>query len=97
MFDSVIVIDGMTYEQLTAPNFKIQIDNDFEGRAQKLQDKILAGRTKESVMAANPDLNGPTVDAIVDLERQVQELEGRVLGTVTGKKKIADLKKQIGS
>ena len=89
------VIDGMTYEQLTAPNFKIQIDNDFEGRAQKLQDKILAGRTKESVMAANPDLNGPTVDAIVDLERQVQELEGRVLGTVTGKKKIADLKKQI--
>jgi len=89
------VIDGMTYEQLTAPNFKIQIDNDFEGRAQKLQDKILAGRTKESVMAANPDLNGPTVDAIVDLERQVQELEGRVLGTVTGKKKIADLKAQI--
>ncbi len=91
------VIEGMTYEQLTAPNFKIQIDNDFEGRAQKLQDKILAGRTKESVMAANPDLNGPTVDAIVDLERQVQELEGRVLGTVTGKKKIADLKSQIAN
>tara|TARA_R110002153_G_scaffold4195_6_gene20169 strand:- start:1195 stop:8091 length:6897 start_codon:yes stop_codon:yes gene_type:complete len=89
------LIDGMTYEQLTAPNLKIEIDNDFEGRKEKLHNKILEGRTKQSVMAANPDLNGPTVDAIVTLERQVQELEGRVLGTVTGKNKIADLKSQI--
>jgi len=89
------VIDGMTYEQLTAPNFKIQIDNDFDGRAEKLQEKIVKGRTKAAVSAANPDLNEPTLERIVDLERQVSEQEGKVLGTVTGKKKIADLKAEI--
>ena len=89
------VIEGMTYEQLTAPNFKIQIDNDFDGRAELLQEKIVKGRTRAAVSAANPDLNEPTLERIVDLERQVSEQEGKVLGTVTGKKKIADLKAEI--
>ena len=89
------VIEGMTYEQLTAPNFKIQIDNDFNGRAELLQEKIVKGRTRQAVAAANPELNDPTLERIVELEREVSIQEGKTLGTVTGKKKIADLKAEI--
>tara|TARA_R110002167_G_scaffold366017_1_gene592637 strand:+ start:3587 stop:10288 length:6702 start_codon:yes stop_codon:yes gene_type:complete len=89
------LIDNMSYEQLTAPNLNIQIENDFKGRREKLQDKILNGRTRQAVSTANPDLNETTLDAIVKLEREVATTEGKVLGTVTGKKKIADLKAQI--
>ena len=89
------VINGMTYEQLTAPNFKIQIDNDFDGRAEILQEKIVKGRTRAAVKAANPELNETTLNRIVELEQQVTEQEGKVLGTVTGKKKISDLKAEI--
>ena len=89
------LIDNMSYEQLTAPNLNIQIENDFKGRKEKLQDKILNGRTRQAVSTANPDLNETTLDAIVKLEREVATTEGKVLGTVTGKKKIADLKAQI--
>ena len=90
-----VMLDGMSYKQLTAPNFKISIDNDFDGRADKLQDIILNGRTREAVSAANPELNNTTLDAIVKLEREVATQEGKVLGTVTGKKKISDLKSKI--
>ena len=90
-----VMLDGMSYKQLTAPNFKISIDNDFDGRADKLQNIILNGRTKEAVSAANPELNNTTLDAIVKLEREVATQEGKALGTVTGKKKISDLKSKI--
>ena len=89
------IINNMSYDQLTNPKLKIKIENDYKGRKLKLHNKILDGRTKQSVLTARPDLNEATLDAIVKLEREVSIQEGKTLGTVTGKKYIADLKAQI--
>lgn len=68
------LINTMTPEQLLAT--KIDIANDFEGRKEKIQDKIVTGEIANQVREAQPDLNDATVNAIVDLQKQLNTLEG---------------------
>jgi hypothetical protein len=68
------LINTMTPEQLLAT--KIDIANDFEGRKEKIQDKIVTGEIANQVREAQPDLNDATVNAIVDLQKQLNILEG---------------------
>ena len=72
---------------------KVDIKNDYEGRAFKIQDKIVTHSIKEDVRKANPDLNEPSLNAITDLEKELQKLEGNK--TQTGKDKAAAIRTQI--
>lgn len=55
---------------------KIEIKNDFEGRNKRMQDKIVTGAIADEVRAAQPNINEPTVNAIVELQKQLNTLEG---------------------
>ena len=72
---------------------KIDIKNDYEGRQFKVQDKITTHSITEQVRQANPDLNEPSLNAIVELEKQLRALEGNT--TQTGKDKSAAIRSQI--
>jgi hypothetical protein len=85
------LINTMTPAQLAQT--KIDIKNDFEGRKNKIQDKIVTHSIKENVRQANPELNEPSLNAITDLEKQLQKLEGN--NTQTGKDKAAAIRAQI--
>jgi len=67
-------IATMTPEQLATS--KIVIENDFEGRKEKLQDKVVTGAIANEIREAQPDLNDETVNAIVDLQKRLNKLEG---------------------
>ena len=81
----------MTPEQLYAT--KIVIKNDYEGRQFKIQDKIVTNSIKEDVRRANPELNEPSLNAITQLEKDLQGLEGNK--TQTGKDKASAIRTQI--
>jgi uncharacterized protein YwbE len=85
------IIETMSPDDLSKT--KIDIENDYEGRKFKLQDKITTGSIKEQVKNANPDLNEASLNAIVELEKQLRALEGNT--TQTGKDKAAALRSQI--
>jgi hypothetical protein len=82
-------------ERMDAPDlFKlnIEIDNDPELKT-KLQEKIVTSSIMEQVREANPELNEPSLKAIVELEKQLTLLEGNK--TQTGKDKAAAIRTQI--
>ena len=81
----------MTPKQLYAT--KIVIKNDYEGRQFKIQDKIVTNSIKEDVRRANPELNEPSLNAITQLEKDLQGLEGNK--TQTGKDKASAIRTQI--
>jgi len=81
----------MTPEQLYAT--KIVIKNDYEGRMFKIQDKVVTNSVKQQVRQANPDLNEPSLNAITQLEKELQTLEGNK--TQTGKDKASLLRSKI--
>ena len=85
------LIETMTPEQLHATD--IVIDNDYEGRMFKIQDKVVTNTIKKEVKQANPDLNEPSLNAITQLEKDLQALEGNK--TQTGKDKASLLRNQI--
>jgi hypothetical protein len=85
------LINTMTPEQLAVTDIKIK--NDYQGREFKLRDKVLTNSIKEDVRKANPDLNEPSLNAITELEKQLQTLEGNK--TQTGKDKAAAIRTQI--
>lgn len=85
------LIETMTPEQLHATD--IVIDNDYEGRMFKIQDKVVTNTIKKEVKQANPDLNEPSLNAITQLEKDLQSLEGNK--TQTGKDKASLLRNQI--
>lgn len=85
------LINTMTPEQLAVTDIKIK--NDYEGREFKIQDKIVTNTVKEQVKQANPDLNEPSLNAITQLEKELQTLEGNK--TQTGKDKASALRNQI--
>jgi hypothetical protein len=85
------LIETMTPEQLVAA--KIEINNDFEGRKTKLQDKIVTGAIAKEVKEAQPDLNDATVNVIVDLQKQLNTLEGNK--TQVAKDKAAQIRADI--
>ena len=85
------LINTMTPEQLFATDFKI--NNDYTGKEFKIQDKIVTNSIKEDIKKANPDLNEPSLNAITQLEKELQGLEGNK--TQTGKDKAAAIRTQI--
>ena len=85
------VIETMTPDQLAKS--KIVIENDYTGRAKKMQDKIVDGSIEKQVVEANPELNKTSVRAIVELEKELKTLEGNT--TQTGKDKAASIRQQI--
>ena len=72
---------------------KIDIENDYEGRKYKIQDKIVTNSIKEQVKQGNPELNEPSLNAITELEKELRKLEGNT--TQTGKDKAAAIRTQI--
>jgi len=85
------LIETMTPAELAKT--KIDIENDYEGRKVKIQDKIVRGAVKEQVKQGNPELNEPSLNAITDLELELKKLEGNT--TQTGKDKAAAIRQQI--
>jgi len=85
------IIDTATPEEIS--KIKIDIKNDKKGYGAQIQDKVLTYSIKEQVRSANPDLNEPSLNAITDLEKQLQKLEGNK--TQTGKDKAAAIRTQI--
>jgi len=82
-----------TMDPVDLAKTKIDIENDYEGRKFKIQDKIVTNAIKEQVKQGNPDLNEPSLNAITDLEKQLRALEGNT--TQTGKDKAAAIRSQI--
>lgn len=85
------LIETMTPEQLAVTD--IVIKNDYEGREFKIQDKVVTNSIKEQVKKANPNLNEPSLNAITQLEKDLQALKGNK--TQTGKDKASLLRNQI--
>ena len=85
------LIETMTPEQLHATD--IVINNDYEGRMFKIQDKVVTSAIKKEVRTANPNLNEPSLNAITELEKELKGLEGNK--TQTGKDKASLLRNQI--
>jgi hypothetical protein len=84
-------IATMTPEQLAASD--IEIYNDYDGRKEKLQDKIVTGAIANEIREAQPDLNEPTVNAIVALQKELNKLEGNK--TQVAKDRAAVLRARI--
>jgi hypothetical protein len=84
------MIDNMSATDLAKLN--VEITNDPE-MATRFQEKVTNGTLKEQIRQANPDLNEPSLNAIVELEKQLRALEGNT--TQTGKDKAAAIRSQI--
>jgi hypothetical protein len=85
------IIDTMEPADLAKANIKIE--NDYEGRNKRMQDKIVTGAIAEEVKAAQPDLNNTTVNAIVELQKQLNVLEGNK--TQVAKDRAAQIRTEI--
>lgn len=85
-----IVENGSGAELAT---IKFDIKNDNVGYNKIIQDKVVTHSIKEEVRTANPDLNETSLNAITELEKQLQTLEGNK--TQTGKDKAAALRQEI--
>ena len=85
------LIETMTLEELQGAN--IVIDNDYEGRAGKLQDRKIELSTEQALLEANPELNKPTLTEITRLQLELNKLESNK--TEVGKAKSALLRGQI--
>jgi len=84
-------IETMTLEQLQKS--KIKITNDYEGRAGKLQDRIVKLSAKEQIQEANPNLNEPTVDELTTLQVELDGLKNNK--TQPAKERSSQIKKQM--
>jgi hypothetical protein len=84
------LIDSMTADDLAKAN--IEITNDPALKV-KLQDKIVTSSIKEQVRKANPELNEPSLNAITQLELDLQKIQGNT--TQSGKDKAAAIRSQI--
>jgi len=84
------LLDKMSGAELIKSKLEIKNDPVLE---LKIQDKIVTNSVKEQVRQGNPDLNEPSLNAITDLELQLQKLEGNK--TQTGKDKAAAIRTQI--
>jgi hypothetical protein len=85
------LITTMTPDELAKT--KIEIKNDYAGREFKIRDKIITDNIKKQVKQANPELNEPSLNAVTDLEKELNALEGNK--TQTGKDKAAAIRSQI--
>lgn len=85
------LIETMTLEELQAT--KIQIDNDYEGRGGRLQERLVELSIKDELVKANPELNTPTLNELTKLQIELNALENNK--TEVGKAKAADLRNKI--
>ena len=85
------LIETMTLEQLQAA--KIQIDNDYDGRAGKLQNRVEELSTKKQIQEANPEINEPTLNEMAKLQLELNKLQGN--NTEVAKTKASELKEKI--
>ena len=85
------LIETMTLDQLQST--KIKIDNDYEGRADKLSDRIIQLNTERLILEANPDINPETLAEITKLQLELSKLEGNK--TEVAKEKASILKAKI--
>jgi len=85
------LIETMTLDQLQST--KIKIDNDYEGRADKLSDRILQLNTERLILEANPDINPETLAEITNLQLELSSLEGNK--TEVAKEKSSIIKAKI--
>ena len=85
------LIETMTLDQLQST--KIKIDNDYEGRAEKLSDRIIQLNTERLILEANPDINPETLAEITKLQLELSKLEGNK--TEVAKEKASILKSKI--
>lgn len=85
------LIETMTLEELQKA--EIKIDNDYEGRAQKLQDRIEELSVKQELKDANANLSDSQIDEITILQLELNKLEGNK--TEVGKRRAAELRKKI--
>ena len=85
------LIETMTLDQLQST--KINIDNDYEGRADKLSDRILQLNTERLILEANPDINPETLAEITKLQLELSSLEGNK--TEVAKEKSSIIKAKI--
>lgn len=84
------LLDKMTGPELIKANIEINNDRELE---LKVQDKIVSHSIKEQVRQGNPELNEASLDAITQLEKELQKVEGNK--TQTGKDKAAAIREQI--
>lgn len=68
------LINTMSPSELSKTNFEIK--NDYEGRQIKIQDKITTAVIADEIKKAKPNLNETTVNAIVELQKELNKLEG---------------------
>lgn len=85
------LIETMNLDQLQST--KIKIDNDYEGRDQKLQDKVLQLNTERLILEANPDINPETLAEITKLQLELSKLDGNK--TEVAKEKAGVIKSKI--
>jgi len=85
------LIETMTLEQLQAS--KIKIENDYDGRAGKLQNKLEELSTKKQIQEANPEINEATLNEMTTLQLELNKLDGNK--TEVAKAKASDLKEKI--
>lgn len=85
------LIETMTGSELSVANIKIE--NDYEGRNFKIQDKIITSSIANEIKSVQPDLNESTVNAIVDLQKQLNKLEGNK--TQVAKDKAVQIRAEI--
>jgi len=85
------VINNFTLEQIQST--KIDIDNDFSGKATQLQDRVIELSIKDQILQANPSMSEATVDAMVPLQLELSKLEGNK--TEVAKDRATKLREQI--
>lgn len=85
------LIETMTLEQLQSTKFKIE--NDYDGRAGKLQNRLEELSTKKQIQEANPEINEPTLNEMANLQLELNKLEGNK--TEVAKTKASELKEKI--
>lgn len=85
------VINNFTLEQIQAT--KIDIDNDYSGKSKELNDRVIRLSVERELLQANPDLNKPTLEALTDLQLELNELEGNK--TEPAKEKASLLRQQM--
>jgi hypothetical protein len=84
-------IETMTLDELQ--KVKIDIENDYEGRAQALQDRKIALNVEKQVREMFPDMDEGTIQEIVDLHLEIKKLEKS--DTLFAKGRINSIQQQI--
>tara|TARA_R110001606_G_scaffold252692_3_gene400473 strand:- start:9303 stop:17198 length:7896 start_codon:yes stop_codon:yes gene_type:complete len=85
------LIETMTLAEIQEA--KITIDNDYEGRAGKLQDRIVELSVEQSLLEANPNLNEATLNELKSLQIELDKLDGNK--TEIAKEKAALIRQKI--